>query len=101
MRSSDLAFSKAAEQYLNSQGLMPVEVVYDCTLEQLLAMQGHLNPHARCLLGGTSATGVNHTVVGRGGRIEWDPSMDDAGIIGPCNDGFFWVTWLIPISLAV
>jgi hypothetical protein len=43
---------------------------------------------------------VNHTVVCRGGRIEWDPSMDDAGIVGPCDDGFYWVTWLIPAALA-
>lgn len=94
------AFNRAVRQFLAGRGLVPVDVIYGCSLEELLAMMGHMNPTARYLLGGRSANGVNHTVVGCGGRIEWDPSMDDSGIVGPCDDGFYWVTWLVPIALA-
>lgn len=87
-------------KFLASRGLAQVNVIYECTLEQLLHSLGTMNPYARYLLGGRSANGTNHTVVARGKQIEWDPSMDDSGIVGPCDDGYFWVTWLIPISMA-
>jgi len=44
---------------------------------------------------GTSRTGVNHAVIGHDGAIVHDPSLTDAGIIGPCDDGYFWVEWLV------
>lgn len=96
-----VVFHCECKRFLTSQGLVSVDVLYACSLEDLLHMMGHLNPLPRYLLGGTSATGVSHTVVGRGGKLERDPSQDDAGIIGPCDDGYFWITWITWITWIV
>ena len=33
------------------------------------------------------------SVVCRDGAIACDPGQDDPGIVGPCDDGFYWVTF--------
>ena len=53
------------------------------------------NPGRPALLSGRSRTGVNHTVVVQFGSIICDPSLDDSGIIGPCDDGYIWVEYLV------
>ena len=47
------------------------------------------------IFSGTSRTGVNHSVVGQGPAIIHDPSLTNAGIIGPCDDGYYWVEFLV------
>lgn len=95
------AFYEMEDAWLRDRGLYRVKVVFQqgSSLEDVLANQQWMNRGVYYLLGGTSRTGCNHTVVGCGGEIAWDPSIDDAGIIGPCDDGYFWVIYLIPISL--
>lgn len=92
-------FHAAFEEWLSGRGYRTVTVAYSCTLEEVLQAQGHFQADVRYLLGGRSRNGTNHTVVGRGGRVEWDPSIDDSGIVGPCLDGHYWVTWLTPLGL--
>lgn len=94
-------FNEDVALYLAGQGLARVDVVYGGgDLEGVLNMQAHLNPDAYYLLGGESRTGVNHTVIGQGGAIVWDPSLDDSGIVGPCKpDGYYWITYLVPLRL--
>lgn len=93
-------FHEAFERWLlDERWLRTVTVPYDCALDLLLAAVGSQNRGAYYLLGGRSRTGVNHTVVCRGGGIEWDPSLDGAGIVGPCSDGFYWVTFLVPAAM--
>ncbi|RUW39153.1 hypothetical protein EN739_24440 [Mesorhizobium sp. M2A.F.Ca.ET.017.03.2.1] len=48
-----------------------------------------------CLFSGTSRNGTGHVVVAHGGKIICDPSQDDSGIVGPMDDGFYWVEWLV------
>jgi hypothetical protein len=45
------------------------------------------------LLTGTSRNRCAHTVVACNGDIVCDPSLDDSGIIGPTDDGFYWLTF--------
>lgn len=49
------------------------------------------------MLIGESRTGCNHIVVVENGKIIHDTSINKSGIIGPGNDGFYWLTWLINI----
>lgn len=93
------AFLDAVDAFLSEHDLAGVDVVFNSPLEAVLTHQSTVNPRAYYLLDGTSRTGVNHTVVGCGGEIVWDPSLDDAGIVGPCDDGYFWLTYLVPRSL--
>ena len=92
-----LRFNQAFEDWLSERGYRTVVVAFqDCPLNELLATIGAQNAGAYYLLGGTSRTGVNHTVVCCGGDVAHDPSIDDAGITGPCDDGYWWVTFLVP-----
>ncbi len=93
------AFDSAVESWLRTRGLATVNVVYKDDLDRVLGTQAAVNPTAYYLLAGTSRTGVNHSVVARGGAIVLDPSLDDAGIIGPCDDGYYWVTYLVPSGM--
>jgi len=92
------AFKAAEHAFLAGRGYGVVSYAFDCSLEQLLAALEALNPGIYYLLCGESRTGVNHTVIGCGGMIAWDPSIDDAGIVGPCDDGRYWVSHLIPLA---
>lgn len=56
-------------------------------------------PNVYYLFGGTSKTGVGHTVVGCGGEIVHDPSQVNSGIVGPMEDGLYWVTFFVPKDL--
>lgn len=93
------AFFDAADAFLRSRGLATVDVPFAGTLESVLEHQSAVNSRAYYLLAGESRTGVNHTVIACGGEIVWDPSLDDAGIIGPCDDGHFWLSYLVPIAM--
>lgn len=88
-------FNKAVDDWLMSQGLVATHSIYECTLEVLLGHLEQLNPTAFYLLGGMSANGTEHTVIGHGGKIIWDPAIDNSGIVGPCASGVYWVTYLV------
>lgn len=48
-------------------------------------------------IAGTSRTGCNHVVIAQGEEIVWDTALNNSGIVGPCDDGFYWVSHLVPI----
>lgn len=94
-------FYAREETFLDTVGLRSVQlpVAGEIGLDATLAMVERLNGDVVYLLGGKSRTGVNHTVVCRGGAIAHDPSQTAAGIIGPCNDGYYWLTFFSPADL--
>lgn len=47
------------------------------------------------LLSGTSRTGVDHVVICQKDQIIWDPSITDAGIIGPLKNGLWLVEFIV------
>lgn len=47
------------------------------------------------LLSGESPRGTNHVVIGHGGQIVHDPHPDGGDIIGPMDNGFYYVEWLV------
>ena len=85
----------AVEKWLNKRGLCQIITIYpgETPLKDILHAVGHNNPGICFLLSGESATGCNHSVVACDGEIVCDPSLDDSGIIGPCDDGFYWVVF--------
>lgn len=95
------AQSRETDEWLEQRGMATAHIAYSGEdLNAVLASIGALNPRTFYLLGGMSRTGVNHTVIGCGGAIAWDPSLDDAGIIGPCQpDGYYWVTFIVPARM--
>lgn len=88
-------FNKMEDEFLASMGYARIQIPYCCDLSTFLTTAKLYNPSVYYLLSGQSKTGCNHTVVCCGDLIIWDPSIDDAGIIGPCSDGYYWATYLI------
>lgn len=93
---------KAGERmraFLDSQDCALIQVPFngDMTLEHLLAYVGSIPVSGGlhwCLMG-TSRTGCNHVVICKGAEIVHDPSITQSGIIGPADDGFWWVEWIV------
>lgn len=92
--------ARSEEAWLAARGLAPVRVACNETLVlgAILDAAGKINPGACYLLSGKSKSGCNHTVVCRDEQIVHDPSQDDVGIIGPCEEGHYLVTFLKPAA---
>ena len=82
--------------WLAARGLVEVNVPCDGSigLEVALEVMDRWSMGTRYMLTGQSRTGCNHVVICKGREIEWDPSLNDSGIIGPADDGFFWFGFL-------
>lgn len=68
----------------------------DCNPEQILEQWKRYAPGVPFILGGMSSNGTNHSVAVCEGVI-YDPALDDSGIVGPCDDGYYWITFLVPL----
>lgn len=88
-------FNRRVRKYLGSHGLAMGSAAFDGTLEAVLRMMKLINPDVYYILGGRSKTGVDHSVIAFEDEIVHDPSINQSGIIGPCEDGFIWVTFIV------
>ena len=91
---SDATGVDAANAWLAKRRMMLICFPFDCGLDLLFATMAKLNPGVHYLLTGESRSGVNHCVVCRDDRIVWDPSLTDAGIVGPTSEGHYWINVL-------
>lgn len=95
-------FAQREARFLARHGLVACCVPfagdsYQHVLETMLNINGE---DFVCLLGGTSRSGCNHTVVCRGSEIVHDPSPVGSGVIGPCDDGFYWLTFFCRLDVS-
>lgn len=93
-------FNRRTAAYLAEQGLIEIWLAYNCSLDELMQCLEVNAKGVYYLLGGRSRNGCNHTVIGCGGEIAWDPSLDDSGIVGPLSTGQFAVSFLVPMRFA-
>lgn len=86
---------RAEKAWLQEWCIVPITCAFagDTDLDTTLGCIGQMNPGICFILGGQSGNGFNHSVVCCDGKIVCDPSQNDAGIVGPCDDGFYWVTF--------
>lgn len=70
----------------------------ECDLDTILQMISSRGVYT--ILTGTSATGCNHCVVVGPDQTIHDPGRDDPGIVGPADDGFWWLSVLVPAQMA-
>ncbi|MCW2764008.1 MAG: hypothetical protein JWR85_4209 [Marmoricola sp.] len=87
---------KAELDWFNSQGYQLLTLAYSDKLENIHGSIATLNPNVYYMLSGTSRNECNHLVICRNGEIVHDPAQDDSGIIGPCDDGYYWIYYIIP-----
>lgn len=91
--------ARRTRQYLATLGLNFIEYPMQAELTDVLRSVGSINPDQHYLLSGNSRNGTGHTVVCYNDQIVWDPSRDESGIVGPMDDGLFWIVWLTPLAL--
>lgn len=87
---------KKSNEWLANRGLYLISIPYlNEDVQAILDTIGGINPGLHYILTGESRTGVNHNVICLNNKVVWDPSLTNAGIIGPCKpDGMFWVDFL-------
>ena len=91
-------FFTACDAWLAERGLTTFTVPFNASLGEVQEFMRVVNPGLYYILGGESRSGVNHSVVGLNDKIVADPSLTDAGIVGPCApQGFYWITMLVPL----
>ena len=91
-------FSGRVDKWMSDHNLSSISVIFsgETDLDEVIATMDYINPGRPAILGGQSKTGVNHSVVIQHGKIAADPSIDEAGIVGPTKpDGFYWITYIV------
>lgn len=86
-----IAAEQAERAWLAARGLTPVYVAYtgEATLDDLMQVLGATVKEAAVILGCTSSSGNNHSVVYYQGRI-YNPNTNV--VAGPMRDGMWWIT---------
>lgn len=86
---------KLTHKYLEENNFYMFRAFFDAgyyTLPRLLNfMDSMITEGAYYLLSGTSKNQCGHVVICQGNKIVWDPALDDSGIIGPMDDGNYWI----------
>lgn len=86
--------------WLRERGLFLVTWAYHGTGEYALSQKDALeyacglHRGVHHLFSGKSGNGHDHVVIAKNGKIIHDPSRNDAGIVGPCSDGYWWVNFI-------
>ena len=87
------------DAWLNERGLALFAIPFTADSPELVMRTvAHNNDGIYYLLTGTSRSGCNHSVVCLGDSIAHDPSPISAGIVGPTQDGFYWVEVLVHLE---
>lgn len=86
----------ATQEWMQARGLYLIEfaVVANDDLGAALHGISSMNPGLPFLLSGVSANGCNHVVVCLDGEIVHDPAIDNSGIVGPQDDGCYWLMFI-------
>lgn len=92
-------FYQAVDEYLTSQNLARICIAFQDKLENILKSMHSQNPDVYYMLSGRSKNDTNHIVICLNDSIYWDTAIDDSGIVGPCDTGYYWVDFLVPSFL--
>jgi hypothetical protein len=89
---SQSAWTERRRLWLARHGIVPIDMCYheSLDLDAILAGTRSYQPGIHFILAGESRNHCNHSVIACDGRIVHDPSLDQSGIIGPCDDGHYW-----------
>lgn len=86
---------ESVRDFLCSLGLVPALIAYPVEdYEEILQTYAVLSPGVAFILGGKSKAGCGHSVVCIDGEIFHNPTEN--GIVGPMDDGYYWVTLFCP-----
>jgi hypothetical protein len=91
-------FYQRVDVWLLEQGFRGFHFPIECAdLDAVLEYMLRFAPGIHYILGGKSPRGTHHSVVACGGSLAHDPHPDGSFIVGPCDDGYFWIELFIPV----
>lgn len=67
------------------------------SLQDVLTSFGAVNPDRYYFVSGCSPRGVDHIAIALNEDLIHDPHPDGGGLVGPCSDGYYWVSILAPL----
>lgn len=95
-------FNKAASEWLAARGLVLCFSYINGghPLERAIAAGDALAGNS-CgfIFSGMSRNGTNHATVAMGGEIWADPAIDDSGIVGPMDNGYYQIEFIAPMPV--
>jgi hypothetical protein len=86
--------TEAIRSWFAARDMILIETAWSMTVEEALAFSAERWPGLHIVMGGRSPRGVNHVVIIRNGKMVHDPHPDEAGIVGPTDDGFTWLSFV-------
>lgn len=92
-----IVFNQRVRMFLESVGLREVSIPFTGDLSAIMRFMRDSNPGIYYMLMGESRNHVNHVVVCLNDKIVADPALDDSGIVGPADDGYYWVSFLVSL----
>jgi hypothetical protein len=93
---NDGKFAQRERAFFARHGLVPITMAYsgEATFEQIMLTLKTQAPGVYAIMGGRSPRGFNHSVIVLDGEIVHDPSYDGGGLVRPCDDGNWWLTFI-------
>jgi hypothetical protein len=93
-------FWAKVQDFLREHGVQRVTIPFKAdTVAEVLKAMGGLNPGIYYMLG-VGSPKANHSVIACGGEIVHDPGgYSDPSCFTPCDDGFIWVDYFVPLSV--
>lgn len=85
-------WAEQMNDWLLSNGFFAVEFAFDGSVEYALKAMGLWSKDTEYLIAGRTIGGTDHQCVGRNDQIIHDPEPRKPGLVGPCSDGFVWIT---------
>ena len=83
-------------KFLNDRGLHWITIPFKLkSVDEMLKTAHFYSNHLPYMLCGSSPRGTNHVVIGEEGAFLWDPSPSDGFLIGPGDDGHFWLEMIV------
>jgi hypothetical protein len=75
-------------------GLRFVEIAYSLDIEPLREYISWAFKNLHVIIGCNSKNG-GHSVVMRNKDYMWDPAIDNSGCVGPMDDGYYWIGFIV------
>lgn len=89
--------AELVSEWVRAEGLHLISIQFEGSvpIDMVLASAQVACTGLPFLLSGQSSIGADHVVVCEGGKIVWDPSRIDSGIVGPMSNGMWLIEWLV------
>lgn len=89
------------DDFLKAHGVTRIWIAFQAeTIAQAIDWASQWSNGMHFVLLGTSPRGTNHVVIGHEGEIVHDPHPDGGDLVGPSDNGFYYVEWLVEPAAA-